>query len=308
MPQTTVNPYGEIGAQITAGLNSIIAALPGSPAISDLVDAVYAYVQPIYYPGSGGVVPPQLTLEIKSIARTAINSYVNNLVMGGQTGYNPNQFRFIEMLIGNSLTANLPIISIGDRIADVEDNISDNQLTVSEQTPLLLATTIGEDANTYWAAQVVALASPWAAYFPPGPEKYMDIPYYVTAAMNGALAGYGATPDSMIEPSVNYVTNKMVSALIGALVCTAGKVIFGWIPRIQHAASMGAIMPFIGGTGGEGKFYLYKWTGLGDGGVGPCKDCTGQSGGYPGYATATGGGDWYYTGPAQLCAANQEVA
>ncbi len=213
--------------------------MPGSPAISDLVDAVYTYVISVYYPGG---TTAQLEIELKSIARTAINSYVNNLVIGGQAGYNAAQFRFIEMMVGSSLTSNLSVNTIGDRITDIENNLTDNQLTVSEQTPLLLAATIGFNAATYWNTKIIPVTQggsaptpgPWAPYLPPNSQSYLNLPFYVAAAMNGALAAYGATPSGMVEPSVNFVTNKMVSALIGALTVTAGKVIFNWIPRIQH--------------------------------------------------------------------------
>ena len=78
----------------------------------------------------------------------------------------------------------------------------------------------------------------------------MDIPYYVEAAMVGALAGYGATPSGMVVPSVNFVTTKMASALIGALTVTAGKVVFGWIPRIQPVS----VAAGTGMGGGGGRF------------------------------------------------------
>ena len=247
MPQETVNPYSEIGAYLQSGLTYIIGVLPGTPAISDLVNATVAYVESVFYPGGTSA---QIGIELNSIARTAINSYVNNLVMGGQAGYNTSQFRFIEMLIGNSFTSNLPLVSLTDRIADVEDNLTDNQLTVPEQTPLLLATTIGTNTDAYWTAP----ATGWNTYTGPPPAlssaRYVNIAYWDAAAMNGALAGYAATPDGMVEPSINYVTNKMVSALIGALTVTAGKVIFNWIPRIQHSNS------FIGQTNFGGGFNL----------------------------------------------------
>jgi hypothetical protein len=218
-----------------------------------LVNATVAYVESVFYPGGTSA---QIGIELNSIARTAINSYVNNLVMGGQAGYNSSQFRFIEMLIGNSFTSNLPLVSLTDRIADVEDNLTDNQLTVPEQTPLLLATTIGTNTDAYWTAP----ATGWNTYTGPPPAlssaRYVNIAYWDAAAMNGALAGYAATPDGMVEPSINYVTNKMVSALIGALVCTAGKVIFNWIPRIQHMNSSLSTMMMGGGVrmGGGGRF------------------------------------------------------
>lgn len=235
MAQTTVNPYSLIGGYIPTGLASIIAALPTTPTIANLVSAVESYIAPLFY-ATGGSTTTQVQIEIQSVANAAINSYVNSLILQGQAGYDGSQMKFARILIGDMLTSNLPIVSISNRIEDVEDNLTDNQLSVNQQLPLLLATTTGSNANTYWAGQIaIGSSSPWHNFFPTSPENYMDIPYYVEAAMNGALAGYGATPAGMIEPSVNFVTNKMLSALIGALTVTAGKVIFQWIPRIQHS-------------------------------------------------------------------------
>ena len=43
MSQQIVNPYPDLGQQYSAGLASIIAGLPTSPQISDLVTQVYDY-------------------------------------------------------------------------------------------------------------------------------------------------------------------------------------------------------------------------------------------------------------------------
>jgi hypothetical protein len=52
------------------------------------------------------------------------------------------------------------------------------------------------------------------------------------AAMNGALSAYGATSEGLIAPTTDIVTTQMVSALMGALVVSAGKLLFNWAPRI----------------------------------------------------------------------------
>ena len=237
MAQTTVNPYSDIGDLLshstTGGLDTIIVSLPHSPTIEDLVGLMAGYIESVFYPST---TTTQVDIQVKSVGRTCINSFVNNQVMGGLSGYSAGQFRFIEMLIGNSLTSNLPLTSIIDRIQDVGDNLTDNQLTVDEQTPLLLATTLGGNADLYWRNVIANIAtSPWNLYITGKLQPLgSDIAYWDAAAMNGALAGYAATPAGMIEPSVNFVTTKMVSALIWALTVTAGKVIFNWIPRIQH--------------------------------------------------------------------------
>jgi hypothetical protein len=73
----------------------------------------------------------------------------------------------------------------------------------------------------------------WASYFSGNAgQNYMNTLQWSVAAMNGALAGYGATPQGLIEPTVNIVSVNFISSLIGALTATAGKIIFNWIPRI----------------------------------------------------------------------------
>jgi len=136
------------------------------------------------------------------------------------------------MLIGAGMTANVTPDSIVDRIADIEDNVGDSYLTVPEQIALFLATTCGTNANAYWLNQIGTQGS-WDSYFSANAgQNYLNTLQWTVAAMNGALAGYGATPAGLIEPTVDMVTNKMVSALAGALTVTAGKLLFNWIPRI----------------------------------------------------------------------------
>lgn len=228
----TVNPYVAVGLELPSGLNSIIAFLPASPTVDNLVDAVIAFVQPLYYPGATAAT----IVELKSVAYNVVNSYRSNLVLSGNAMFNPNQAPFVQMLIGGGMTANTSPDSVADRIADIEDNIGTSELTVPEQTPLFLATTLGSQAYTYWVAQLAIAPPPpsaWAGYFSSNAgQNYMNTLQWTVAAMNGALAGYGAAPAGLVAPTVNMVTTNMASALIGALTATAGKIIFNWIPRI----------------------------------------------------------------------------
>lgn len=231
----TINPYEVIGQQIPTGLNTVIAALPASPTVDDLVNEVYNFVQPIYYPNATA----QQTIEIKSVAYNAINSYRNSLVLSGSANYSVNQIPFLQMLIGPGMTANTAPDSFTDRIEDIEDNIGTSNITVFEQTPLFLSTTIGRNASQYWLAQIANPQSLWAAFFSTTPgANYLNSLLYNVAAMNGALSGYGASPLGLIEPTTNVVSTTMVSSLIGALTVTAGKVIFNWIPRITKPMTL----------------------------------------------------------------------
>jgi len=231
----TFNPYGgTIGAEITPGLNAIIAAAPAN--VDAMVAAAVAFMVANYYPGASN----QVTYELKAIAYHVINSYRSNLVLSGKELYNGNQAPFVEMLIGPSTAAMYQPDTLGDRIADIEDNVGTSELTVNDQIPLFLATTCGTNANNYWAAQIaLGGASPWVAHFPNNPgQLYLNNMQWALAAMNGALAAYGASYEGLVDPSTNMVSNKMLGALLGALVATAGKVIYNWIPRIVKPLSL----------------------------------------------------------------------
>lgn len=237
MSQQTINPYKEIGEYLGSGLDAVITTIPSSPTIDDLVDAVSTYISGIFYSGARDAVE----IELKSVARTAINSYMNSLVLSGNAIYNGMQWPFLRIMLGDMITSNLPINSIENRIGDVEDNISNSGLNVSEQRPLLIATAIGIEAAQYWIRQAETVppisAGTWPEFFPSSDDKavnYSYVPYWVEAANNGALSGYASTPFGLVEPTVNVMTTSMISALIGALTVTAGKVLFNWIPRIQH--------------------------------------------------------------------------
>lgn len=230
----TVNPYPEIGKQLASGLTSIIGQLPTSPTIDDLADAIYAYVQPLYYTAS-----TKLEIELKSVVYNVANSFRNNQVLNGNAVFNSEQAPFINMLIGAEMTANVAPDSLLDRLSDIEDNIGISDLAVISQIPLFLATTTGSSAATYWGTQLSNPQSPWISYFSANAgQNYINSLLWSVAAMNGALAGYGAVSNSLIEPTTEIVTNQMVSSLIGALTATAGKVIFNWIPRIVKPLSL----------------------------------------------------------------------
>ena len=229
MSQNTVNPYAQIGAQIAPGLTSIGNAASLNN-VDDLVNAVYAYIQPLYYSGAS----TQVDIEIKSVAYNAVNSCMNWSVMLGDTTYNAMQAPFIELLIGSSMTSNLAPDSFQDRVLDIEDNIGTASLTATDQTPLFLATTVGNNAYQYWAAQIAGGGgSLWNPHFSSNAgQNYMNSLLWNSGAMNGALAAYAASPIGMIEPITAVVSTKMISALIGALTITAGKVLFNWTPRV----------------------------------------------------------------------------
>ena len=113
MSQPTLNPYPTLGSEFIAGMNAVIAAAPAN--IDDIVNAVVAYVRAQYY--TAAISPAQI-LELKSVAYSAINSYIN----GGTRSaiYNGKQRAFINMMTGPSLNSFLTVDTIGSRILDIE--------------------------------------------------------------------------------------------------------------------------------------------------------------------------------------------
>jgi len=110
---------------------------------------------------------------------------------------------------------------------------------------LLLATSIGKKAYDYFVTAIdTSLPAGWVPYFDDAlSSAYANLPYWVAAAMRGALIG-AATPSckgGMLTPSTEGASNQMMQALIGALTLTVGKVIFKWIPRINNIRISGGV-------------------------------------------------------------------
>lgn len=228
MATPTFNPYPLIGAQLTEGLDTIASKLKPTSTVEEFVDAVYNYVQPVYYPGA---VSKQIEIELKSVVYNIINAYVNNTI--DDLGFSAQQINFIDMMIGEATTESTPINAIGDWLADVQNNITEAKLNIEQQTPLLLAIICGITVYGYWNTKVQKPGK-WDPFFQtPAPLNYLNIPFWTSACIEGALIGSNATNKGLIAPSTDIVSVDIVSALIGALSIGAGKVIFKWIPRIQ---------------------------------------------------------------------------
>jgi hypothetical protein len=229
----TFNPYPLIGAQLTKGLDAISGALKPTSTIDDLVTAIYNFIQPIYYPASGPAsVPQALQVEIRSVVYNIANAY-NNEALGTTIMYDQQQMSFVRMLLGLVTTNRTPINAIDSWIKDVEDNVSKTNLTIQEQTPLLLTTQMGLAVYEYWLEKVNG-QSKWSPFFDKNPAiNYANIPDWLVACMAGALIGANATQKGLIAPTTDIVSVNIISSLIGGLTTGAGKVIFRWVPRIQ---------------------------------------------------------------------------
>jgi hypothetical protein len=252
MATPTFNPYPSIGTQLTTGLDSIAADFAGGfSSVDDLVTSIYNYIQPLYFPTTGGTpVPLNVQIEIKSVVYNVINTYNNN-PHSASLLYGPKQSYFIDLLLGLKTTNTTPINAIDQWLLDVEDNISKDNLTIAMQTSLFLATECGKSVYPYWVTHVSTPGN-WAGFFNGNVAiDYANIPFWTAACMEGALIGAQATSRGLIAPTTNIVTVNIVSALIGALAIGAGKVLFEWVPRLQPS-SLVANTPE-GGCGCGGK-------------------------------------------------------
>ncbi|MDZ4665881.1 MAG: hypothetical protein SGJ15_13460 [Bacteroidota bacterium] len=227
---STFNPYPLIGTQLTSGLDAIVTAAPTT--VDDLVDEIFTYVSGIYYSGGGGLVPIATEIEIKSVAYNIINAYNNN-PQTASLGFTRQQSIIIDMLLGCKTICKTPVNALNVWFEDIQDNITKADLNIDSQTPLLLAAVSGTSVYSYWITKV-GTPGGWSAYFETDAYKnYINVPIWTTACIEGALIGSHASPKGLISPTTNITSVTIISALIGALAIGAGKVIFGWVPRIQ---------------------------------------------------------------------------
>lgn len=233
MATNTVNPYSSLRKEITEGMDAIAANLTPDSSIDDLVNEVYAFIQPIFYPLPK--VPRQLEIEIKSVSYNIINAYNNNAIKTGAVEYNQAQSNLIDMMLGLQTTNYTPVEALGQWLLDIEDNISKADLTIEEQTPLLLGIEAGIALNDYWTTKV-ATPGDWGKFFLPqaaAAANLASIPLWTCAGMDGALIGADTGEDGLIAPNIDIISTNIISSLIGVLTIGAGKVIFKWVPRIQ---------------------------------------------------------------------------
>ncbi|MBK9284734.1 MAG: hypothetical protein IPM51_10515 [Sphingobacteriaceae bacterium] len=227
----TFNPYPLIGNQLVAGMDAVSAAVTPTSSVDEFVNAIYNYIQPIFYPSTAGTaIPSQLEIEIKSVIYNVINAYSSKVI--NKLPWTAQQMNFISMMLGLTTTNNVPINAIDTWFNDIQNNISDANQSIDDQTPLLLGIRCGTSIYAYWNRKVATPGS-WSAFFQtPAPLNYANIPLWSTACIEGALIGANASEKGLIAPTTDITSVNIISALIGAIAIGAGKVIFRWVPEI----------------------------------------------------------------------------
>ena len=239
---TLQNPYHTLGPQLKTALDYIIANMPLSPSFDNLNNTLYDALF--------GNNPPSDSLAIvyaKSVLPMVYNSYIvhsgvtSSVVEKLQTidnvprfaaaaqynQYSDKQYAIIYHLLKAISTT--PTESIPQLLITTDEKIAGSGLTLAEQTPLFVATALGKAVYEYWLLNIPQ-PSAWAAYLVnPGitPQamdalNYNNVSNWVSAAMQGALLGWG----SINLPKLDFV--DMTAANLGAIGMAAGKVVFKW--------------------------------------------------------------------------------
>lgn len=228
MSTPTFNPYSPIGEQLSKGLDFIAQKLKADSTIDEFAQAIYDYIQPLYYPTAN----KQVEIEIKSVVYNIINAY-NNKALGTTIPYNEQQMNFIFMMLGEITNDRIPINAIKMWLLDIENNISKSGLNLEEQTPLLLSIEAGKSIYDYWVSKTETPGD-WSNFFQtPKALNYINIPFWLTACINGTLIGANTSQNGLVAPSTDITSTNIISSLIGALSIGAGKVVFKWVPEIQ---------------------------------------------------------------------------
>lgn len=219
MQTRLINPYPFIGEKHTEALDFIIANLPANPEFDQLNDAVVAAVSPAN--SEVPLVNELIQVSLSTVLPNVVNGYLNTGTKSNAV-YTEKQQVIINDLFNG--VKRVPVESIALFLESVAENIVSSGLTFQEQLPLFAAADVGISDHTYWMAQIAAPGT-WAAYLNPDAiRNYLQVPNWVTAAMQGALLGYGFVKHPQFQPA------DILCMMTGSTGLVAGKVVFSWVP------------------------------------------------------------------------------
>ncbi|GIV28554.1 MAG: hypothetical protein KatS3mg027_2368 [Bacteroidia bacterium] len=221
----TYNPYPQLGEQLKDGLDYVVNNIPSNPIEEDLVNAVYNFIQPLYYPNISNVVQ----VELKSVIWNMVNAYQNNF-LGSSVVYSPSQQMWIAKLLACSCQQS--VNALENYFKEVERGIVESGLSISEQTPLLLGSGGGKVLANYWMQQISG-GGQWINFFDAVDRNYLNVGAWVGSGIEGILLGARASERGLIAPTTDIVSVELVSALIGGIVVSGGKVLFRWVKRVD---------------------------------------------------------------------------
>ncbi len=155
---------------------------------------------------------PVAHIEYTSTVEMAVNNYIRGYV----PLYDTNQYCLInsvfKAVLGN------PVNSIDNTIKGIINNINQFNLSDKQKFPLLIALQEGLSCYEYLLAAIDVPSNNWysSGYFAPDASENMArLPYWVCAAIYGALA----------QPDQCSTSNQMVASLLGGLGVSNAKII-----------------------------------------------------------------------------------
>lgn len=170
-----------------------------------------------------------------SILPNTVNSYQNNN-LSNESFYNPGQTLIINSIYksirGNNVEGILSVLE------NANSEVSESGLSFVDQTPLYVAISVGKASCRYWAEIFQDENSKWNEFIGDSiGVNVSNLPYWVTASIEGALSGFAQIQEFEMgaATTLNTIGKSFatVSALLGAIGLTSGKVLFKWVKNVN---------------------------------------------------------------------------
>lgn len=229
MAITTYNPYSADVDLLSNGLDYIIANVPSSPTVYDLLDTCEAYLYTLI-PGA----PANVGIGMKIALTNVLNSYIDGKIEQNLS-YDPSQLALVNSVYDGIRQQSID--SLGDFFADSAQQLAMAEYSTYSKGPMYYALMEAEVSYYYWLGKIGAPGG-WATYLNSNAAiNYSNIPYWVSAAYVAAFAGWSLGQDVNLnypipttQPGIAVMLPKF-SAMLSALFLTSGEVILGFSNR-----------------------------------------------------------------------------
>jgi hypothetical protein len=218
-----VKNYPIVTEQFEKGLDYISQKIVGTSSEADLADVIFEYIKNLYYPTISMPIEVRLKSEIYSILNVCKTvNIINKLNDCYDSDLMP------ELL--NILPGLTSIDDISHRLDAIEnDIIISSDISNEERKSLILSCELGIKSYEYFY-KLQAEPKEWGNFIKNSSSFaiYSNIPYWVRASIKGSLIGAMLVDNADSNNSDDECKEFIVNSLVGSLICTVGKIIFGW--------------------------------------------------------------------------------